>query len=565
VSATTRHIPIFRTERTLVLVLAVIGLVPVLYVLARAFLVSRNVAYWDELDTVLNFILRLKQSSTWQAAAGQLFELGNEHRTFTSRLLFALSYVLTGTVNFVVIGAIGNLFICALCGVLIYYAGTTVRRVTLGVVLAFCLFQLEHYENFQWSGSSIDHFQIVLLAGVCVIGLSRQTRVGWLVGIAFAFLASFTLAHGLLLWPVGVLLLAEQRRWRRLALWSVVAIVTALIFFHDFQFNTAHKIGTLTDGTSLRLLRYWLTLLGAPLALGESLLAPVLGVVMLALLGRAVLRRAHQPDHVPLALAVWSVGALLLVAVGRAEVAQGHVYSRYYVLGALAWALVIFLELDALRSEAAPYRPILYALPALAVFNVAADRVFDHDAKSWVICRDNAAYYYMEFGRDGMGRFTLFPDPAYATRLLRDVEIAGVYRMPTPCQPRVFPQEKPATNLAYYIDRITVNDETIRIEGWAARPGFVSAPGQIHVILLSDRSRTIYTTVPMQRPDVDASEPREDWHHSGFRLQCRHWALPRENFQIGIMIVSDQGAEFVMTAHRLDLTGPGVGILAGSE
>ncbi len=564
-SAPSRHIPIFRTERTLVLALAAIGLVPVFYVLTRAFLVSRNVAYWDELDTVLNFLLRLKQNSTWQAAVGQLFELGNEHRTFTSRLLFALSYLLTGTVNFVVIGALGNLFICALCGVLVYYAGTTVRRITLGLVLAFFLFQLEHYENFQWSGSSIDHFQIVLLAGVSVIGLSRQTRLGWLVGLTFACLASFTLAHGLVLWPVGVLLLAEQRRWRRLAIWAVVALVTSLIFFHGFQFNPGHQIGVVTDGAFLRLIRYWLTLLGAPLALGESLVAPILGVVLLALLGRAFARRAHQPDQVPLALALWAVGALLLVAVGRAEVAQGHVYSRYYILGALAWALVLFLQLDEHRSDSRPYRPILYALPGLAIFNVAADRAFYQDAKSWVICRDNAADYYMEFGRDGMGRFTLFPQPAYATRLLRDVEIAGVYHMPSLCQPRVFPQAKPSANLAYYVDRITVNEETVRIEGWAARPGFVSAPGQIHVILLSETTRTVYTTVSMRRPDVDASEPRYEWDYSGFRLQYRHWALPHENFQIGIMIVSDQGAEFVMTAHRLDLTGKGTGILANSQ
>ena len=150
-SVSARTYPIFRTERTLVLAIAVFALVPVLYVLGRALLVSRNVAYWDELDTALLLLLRLDNGATWQEVLGQLFALGNEHRTFTSRLLFATSYWTTGTVNFAIIGAIGNLFICTLCGLLIYSAGTNVRRVRMGVLLAFLLFQLEHYENFQWS------------------------------------------------------------------------------------------------------------------------------------------------------------------------------------------------------------------------------------------------------------------------------------------------------------------------------------------------------------------------------------------------------------------------------
>jgi len=43
------------------------------------------------------------------------FHSNNEHRMVTSRLMFAASYWLTGTVNFHVIGAIGNLFLVGAC------------------------------------------------------------------------------------------------------------------------------------------------------------------------------------------------------------------------------------------------------------------------------------------------------------------------------------------------------------------------------------------------------------------------------------------------------------------
>jgi hypothetical protein len=564
-SVSARTYPIFRTERTLVLAIAAFALVPVLYVLGRALLVSRNVAYWDELDTALLLLLRLDNGATWQEVLGQLFALGNEHRTFTSRLLFATSYWTTGTVNFAVIGAIGNLFICTLCGLLIYSAGTTVRRVRMGVLLAFLLFQLEHYENFQWSGASIDHFQVVLLAGASVIGLARGTRGGWLAAMLFALLATFTLAHGLVAWGIGALVLAGERRWPRLIGWLGAGAFAAAIFFVGFNFNPGHNIGTATGAGLVAILHYWLILLGAPLAFGQAAVAPYLGAILLALLAWTLHRGAFSRERIAIPLALWAIGALGLISVGRAALTHGHVYSRYYVLGALAWALVLFVLGSAPGDALRPYRVLLRALPALILFNVAANFAFLHDARSWVICRDNAAEYYQRHGRDGLGRFTLHPDPAYATNLIREVERAGLYQMPLACQPRKFPKAQATADLTYFIDRINVDEQMISIEGWVARAGRPSAPDQIHLVLQSDHSRHIFTTINQLRNDVTAAHPQETWLQSGFRFQRRRWLLPAENFQIGLLIYSQGRAEFVMTAHRLDMTGKGVGLLAGSE
>jgi hypothetical protein len=564
-SVSARTYPIFRTERTLVLAIAAFALVPVLYVLGRALLVSRNVAYWDELDTALLLLLRLDQATTVSQVLAHLFALGNEHRTFTSRLLFATSYWTTGTVNFVVIGAIGNLFICALCGLLVYTAGSTARRVFLGVLLAFLLFQLEHYENFQWSGASIDHFQVVLLAGASVIGLARGTRGGWLAAMLFALLATFTLAHGLVAWGIGALVLAGERRWPRLIGWLGAGAFAAAIFFVGFNFNPGHNIGTATGAGLVAILHYWLILLGAPLAFGQAAVAPYLGAILLALLAWTLHRGAFSRERIAIPLALWAIGALGLISVGRAALTHGHVYSRYYVLGALAWALVLFVLGSAPGDALRPYRVLLRALPALILFNVAANFAFLHDARSWVICRDNATEYYQRYGRDGLGRFTLHPDPAYATNLIREVERAGLYQMPLACQPRKFPKAQATADLTYFVDRINVDEQMISIEGWVARAGRPSAPDQIHLVLQSDHSRHIFTTINQLRNDVTAAHPQETWLQSGFRFQRRRWLLPAENFQIGLLIYSQGRAEFVMTAHRLDMTGKGVGLLAGSE
>ena len=564
-SAPGAPIPFLRSERALVRALWVIGLIPVVYILTHALLVSRNVAYWDELDTALLLLLRLDSDPSWSEVIANLFAVGNEHRTFTSRLLFATSYWTTGTINFAIIGAIGNLFICALCGLLIATAGTPVRRLRMGVLLAFLIFQLEHYENFQWSGASIDHFQVVLLAGASVIGLSRGTRGGFLAGMLFALLATFTLAHGLVAWVVGAITLGVERRWSRLNVWLLVGAATAAVFLFGFSFNPGHTIGALSGSGIRPILHYWLSLLGAPLALGESGAAPFLGIALLALLGRTISQGAFSRERIAVPLALWAIGALALVAIGRADVTQGHIYSRYYILGALAWALVLFLQFEERHNPAHPYRLLVRALPLLGLFNILANAQFTHDAQSWVICRDNAADYFQRYGRDGLGRFTLHPNPEYASRLLREVEQAGVYRMPRTCKQRWFPDARVTTDLSYYVDRINFEDQVVSMEGWVAHPGRTSAPSQIHVIFQSKQSQHIFTTIPQQRADVSAAYPQEKWLDSGFRFQRRRWLLPAEDFQIGLLIYSEGRAEFVMTAHRLDMRGKGEGILANGK
>jgi hypothetical protein len=130
------------------------------------------------------------------------------------------------------------------------------------------------------------------------------------------------------------------------------------------------------------------------------------------------------------------------------------------------------------------------------------------------------------------------------------------------CEPRPFGAARPAADIAYFVDRIPVRESLVAIEGWAALPGRAAQAGQVHVILLSEKSRHVFTTVAQDRADVAAAHPRENWRRSGFRFELRPWLLPAENFQIGLLLQTERGREFIMTAHRLELTGPLRGILA---
>jgi hypothetical protein len=199
------------------------------------------------------------------------------------------------------------------------------------------------------------------------------------------------------------------------------------------------------------------------------------------------------------------------------------------------------------------------------VFNLAANISSAPDARSWITCRDAAAHYFEYYGRDGMGPFKLHPVPVYTGHITRLAEEAGIYRLPERCQSRTFPQARPSGEITYFIDRIPVNDTVAAIEGWAAYTGREAKPGQVHVVLQSAQSRRVYTTTLWERADLTAAFPKEKWRNAGFRFQLRRWGLPKENFQIGLLLTTERGVEFIMTAHRLDLTGKGEGILATGD
>lgn len=544
---------------------AIVSIAPAGYVFSRAVEASANIVYWDEFDTALSLVLRLQDGMTPTAFLGELFAMNNEHRMVTSRSLFALSYALTGSVNFSFVSLMGNATIVALVILLIATAGSTVRRLRMGVVLGFLMFQLEHYENFLWSGSSIDHFQVVLLAGVAVVGLARGTRSGTLLGGLFAMLATFTLAHGILAWLVGSLMLAERRRWTELVGWLGLAGLTMLGFLNGFARNDAHRFAEISWDGIFNIATYWLTLLGAVPALGNTCVAPALGLVLITGLTWLGMRGALRREPIAFSLALFAVVALGLIALGRAAQSDGVVFSRYMVLGATAWAMIGFIMLEFFTPAARPLKSLSWVVIALMTFNVAANRAYDAQAESWVECRNLAVLRFKQHGVDGLGRFSLHPIPVHSTALLAKAEASGIYRLAPVCVPRSFPHAKPTSKIVYFVDEMTVNARSVFVRGWAAIPGKASERRTIHLVLKSEQETYIYTTVTSRRPDVakDLKQPSADL--SGFTFALRRDRLPTGDFQLGILIDGDSATEYIMTAHRLELIGDGKGSLATED
>lgn len=558
-----RRAPTVGSLATVALVLLAIA--PLIYIGLRAAEAGRNVAYWDEFETALALIMRLHTGVTPGAFLGDLFAINNEHRMVMSRLLFTASYWLTGTVNFAVISLLGNACLLGLCAILLVSAGTTARRLRLGLVLALGLFQLENYENFLWSGSSIDHFQVLLYVGGAVAALAYESRRALLVAGLCAVLATFTLAHGLLVWPLGAVLLWRDRRRAHLVGWCLLTAAVVGGYALGFSANSAHHFARFSFAGALEILRYWLTLLGTVPALGQVSLAPWLGVVLLAALGWLGVHGAPRRERLAYPLAWFGVAALALVAVGRAEQVGGLVMSRYVILATLAWSLLAFMLLERFSDPRRPLAALAGCLPALVLFNLAANRAYASSAEAWLECRDIAATRFKQHGVDGRGTFALSPMPTRATQLLNEAERRGVYRMGPVCVPRSFPAAKPSARIIYNIDELSVDNRSAFVRGWVAIPGVPTARGDIHLLLRSGSATHTFTTVSTQRPDVANSLNDSRLQRTGFMFARRRDRLPSGDYQVGFVLKGPAGPEYIMTEHRLVLEKEGRALVAAEQ
>lgn len=537
--------------------LALLALVPVAFIAMRVVGSWRNIPFWDEFDGVLAFLLRLDSGVTWRDFLARIFALDSEHRTVVSRLIVAGSFGLTGSVNFNALCAIGNASLIAMCALVISSTAGLERRVRLGVILAFGLFHLQHYETFLWSGASIDHFMVLMMAAGVFTGIVQGGRVAVLGAGMFAVLATFTLAHGMLVWPLGAALLWSAGRRRECGWWAGLAALSLLIFFQAFHIDDAHRLQDRSMGGIARLVQFWLALLGGPLAFGARAIAPAFGLVLLALLGWLGARGAWRRQPVVMAMAVFALGSLALIAFGRFAVAPDHIQSRYLVLGSLAWSLAVFLFIEENVTEDRPWRLLGWSLPALAAFNVASNLGSDHEAKTFVWSRDYPAVRFRQYGEEGhAGPFRLHPGKDTAKVLLAQAAARGIYELPRFCFPAEVPPPTLNPSMVTYVTDLTADGAAVGFEGWAMIPQRRSRRGEIHVVLRSESRTLVLTTFAVSRPDVAKAFKEPLWTHCGYNFVIKRERLPRENFQIGFVISDGERAELKMTEHRLNLAAP---------
>lgn len=337
--------------------LLLLGLAPIILM---AYQVKSNwvgLPYWDEWDTPG------QQFESWckgTLTIGELFGQHNESRKFFPRLLyFALAFAggwdvrKEMTVLFLEVCFLGLL----LWHLLRQTAGSTlIATLTAWVVMVFLCFAPTQFENFLWGVQLEPFFVGVAVVAVAIVNLSglsfaRKT----VINIVLAFIATYTFANGMLLWPLALPIQhsLDPTPHRSRILWMSIYLLVAIGAIGCYFIGYSHPAHHTTFASSLQhsadVVHYLILWMGSylasekinPFLAGIFVFGLLTGLALLILI--SALRNNHWRTFYPWVLiGAYALLSGVITAFGRVGLGvQQALESRYRVFSLFAYLSLV--------------------------------------------------------------------------------------------------------------------------------------------------------------------------------------------------------------------------------
>ncbi len=352
---------------------------PVVLQALAVVLLGVNTVLWDEFYYV-DFIRAFREGGDWWSWMARQH---NEHRVVPMKLVMAPLSSLTDWDT-----RAEMLVSVVLAGLAVFGLWRLYRRLGGGDLLLFApvawlVCSLASYENMLYGLMMCWYFTLAGVVWTLVL-LAGGGALAVAAAASCAFIASFSILNGLLVWPLGLGLLLLHRRWRTAAAWLLMSVAAFALYFHNFQLPGGQPpLPPLGVASIVRIGRFGVKLLGAPLAGGSLAWSAVIGAILAAATAIAAVRWLRSPERLrrdgpAAALIVFAALSCAMIAAGRAAF-QGipPLQSRYVLYSSLvAVGLYLLLARDAEKAEpAARPRRLLVAALALLVPGLLAANV----------------------------------------------------------------------------------------------------------------------------------------------------------------------------------------------
>ena len=362
------------------------------------------IPYWDQWSAVYDYF----RFRCGEIGISNLFSQSNEHRIFFPRLIMFADLALFGGLNAFNV-TMSDVFQVAHLALLLRMGRTVLARSFAGwtacAFITAAMLTGSQYENIYW-GFQSQFVMVYLFASVSLAAAASLPPAGreatvaaapLAVCVLSAFVATFSMANGLLVWPLVILVLLE-RRAGRLSLATVLVVASAAIAFylHGFASVGTHTPMTAALHRPLDAISYGLTYLGAVVAPQDIRWARGLGVLLVIVLAViAALRIVRREPFDRLDLFFWGIALFVLLSaavttLGRFEFGSIQALSpRYVTPDAILWSATAVLALKQVRAPRALAARGLYSISAalltawLALVDqqLAVGRMADHEVK----------------------------------------------------------------------------------------------------------------------------------------------------------------------------------------
>ncbi|WP_247235049.1 hypothetical protein [Telluribacter sp. SYSU D00476] len=304
-----------------------------------------NIPKWDD-HTLKEFLLKYSQATTWSERWAALAKQHNEHRIMLTRLVALVDFQIFGALNYVHLMLVGNIMLLGvilLCW-LILRANNKPFYTLLPI--PFIWLTLASWENMYWGMAAIQNFGVVVLV-LWVLYLSVAPQFGYfIVSIILLGVTVVTSGNGLLVLPIGAVILFLAKKGSRFGIWLVMSGVYAYLYFHTY---TTPDSNTTHHASLLDMVKGYMAFLGSfaeAFPVQDHLqICIIMGVVLFLvavsiistnlfriLLGHYEYQAARTTDLICLGTLLFILGTAAIVVYSRADLGVGPlITSRYKI------------------------------------------------------------------------------------------------------------------------------------------------------------------------------------------------------------------------------------------
>ena len=194
-----------------------------------------NIPKWDD-HALKAFILEFENAKGLIPKLQSFFKQHNEHRIAFDRFFTLIVFWIHGSIDYRWLMWIGNF---TLLGILfIFFKIFQKQKISVAyfVPIPFILFQLQLWENTFWGMAAMQNFGVVFFILTLIYLISSEKRSHFYIALFVAFLATYTSGNGITIFPVCIVLLVLQRKFKDVLLFSTISIILVFLYFYQYKF-----------------------------------------------------------------------------------------------------------------------------------------------------------------------------------------------------------------------------------------------------------------------------------------------------------------------------------------
>lgn len=497
-----------------------------------------SLPYWDEWDVIWEYISN-------QNSFHILWDQHNEHRIVFPKLFLLVDYLFFGYLGYfpiVLIFLLQATTIGALYIIVKEVHGQQPEVLFIWACMATALgFSAVQQENFTWAFQTA--FVGAYTGGATAIlflylyAKSHEEKLHWyLLSIASALFATYSLAGGLVVWPILVVLAYLLRLNRRILILSFVVSVfvwgTYFVGYH-LPHHHANPIESLKHIQSIW--RYLCTWLGNPVGIrGErvSMIVGMLGLILISLTTVTNIRSLYvQRRYAEMALLAFIFFILMggiITALGRVNFGAAQALASRYTTPTLFFWIALFpylvgiLKLKATRINTACFAVYILILSLIAVVLVSNQFNFFRNIKNKATMFNAASLAIIMNVNDRQALGMLHPNINLVKSVSSYFQVHKLSMFAKSPQPILgkpleayFFKQNNKVCMGHVDSLEPLAEGNFRISGWAWND---SGKTELKRIVITDKSGTVIGlgVTDTRRPDVSIVIPSIPSKWTGF-------------------------------------------------